>query len=153
MSNSRFSRILVPVDGSKESAHAAAIAIDIAKRYNAEISVIHVININQYVQAIGLYTGSYPESLKKSIEGAKQEASSWFMQIQKEAEQNDIKATMEVIETPFSTVGGIVDYAEHHKIDLIVIGTRGRSGFTKLLLGSVASGVITYASCPVVVAR
>ena len=115
--------------------------------------MVHVININQYIQAIGLYNVSYPESLRKSIEAAKQEASDWFAGIQKKAEQNSVKAKLDVLETPFSTVGGIVDYAEHNNIDLIVIGTRGRSGFTKLLLGSVASGVITYASCPVVVAR
>jgi nucleotide-binding universal stress UspA family protein len=47
----------------------------------------------------------------------------------------------------------IVDYAEKNKVDLIVVGTRGRSGFTKLLLGSVASGVVTYASCPVMVVK
>jgi nucleotide-binding universal stress UspA family protein len=46
-----------------------------------------------------------------------------------------------------------VDYAEKNKVDLIVVGTRGRSGFTKLLLGSVASGVVTYASCPVMVVK
>ena len=48
---------------------------------------------------------------------------------------------------------GIVDYAEENNIDLIVIGTRGRSGFKKLLLGSVASHVVTYAHCPVLVVK
>lgn len=153
MSKNRFSKILVPIDGSKESIDAAILAMDIAKRYGAEISVVHVVNINQYIQAIGLYTVSYPDSVKKVIEGAKQEAAGWFAEIQKAAEQYGVKARSEVIETPFSVVAGIVDYAEHNKADLIVIGTRGRSGFTKLLLGSVASGVITYAPCPVVVAR
>jgi len=49
--------------------------------------------------------------------------------------------------------GGIVDFAEENNIDLIVIGTRGRSGFKKLLLGSVASHVVTYAHCPVLVVK
>jgi nucleotide-binding universal stress UspA family protein len=52
-----------------------------------------------------------------------------------------------------STVGGIVAFAEKDNVDLIVIGTRGRSGFTKLLLGSVALGVVTYAHCPVKVVK
>ncbi len=47
----------------------------------------------------------------------------------------------------------IVDFAEANKIDLIVTGTKGRSGFKKLLLGSVASGVATYASCSVMIAK
>jgi Universal stress protein family len=49
--------------------------------------------------------------------------------------------------------GGIVDYAEDKGIDLIVIGTRGKSGFKKMLLGSVASKVVTYAHCPVLVVK
>ncbi len=52
-----------------------------------------------------------------------------------------------------TTVGGIVNFAERENIDLIAIGTRGRSGFKKLLLGSVASGVVTYAHCPVMVVK
>ena len=47
----------------------------------------------------------------------------------------------------------IVDYAESQNINLIVVGTRGRSGFSKVLLGSVASKVVTYAHCPVLVVK
>ena len=47
----------------------------------------------------------------------------------------------------------IVEYTEEHKIDLIVIGTKGLSGIKKMLLGSTASGVVTYAHCPVVVVK
>ena len=45
------------------------------------------------------------------------------------------------------------DYAEDKDVDLIVVGTRGRSGFKKLLLGGVATNVVTYAHCPVMVVR
>jgi nucleotide-binding universal stress UspA family protein len=47
----------------------------------------------------------------------------------------------------------IVNYAESQSIDLIVIGTRGRTGLRKMLLGSVASDVVTYTHCPVLVVR
>ncbi|MFL6472392.1 MAG: universal stress protein, partial [Nitrososphaeraceae archaeon] len=56
-------------------------------------------------------------------------------------------------EESMSLEGAIVHYAEQENIDLIVIGTIGRSGFTKLLLGSIASKVVTYAPCPVLVVR
>jgi nucleotide-binding universal stress UspA family protein len=47
----------------------------------------------------------------------------------------------------------ILDYAEEQNISLIVIGTRGRSGIKKMLLGSVASGLVTYTACSVLVAK
>ncbi len=66
-------------------------------------------------------------------------------------EPNSIKT--ELVVTATSVAAAIVGYSEQHDIDLIVIGTRGRSGFKKLLLGSVASGVATYAHCPVMVVK
>ena len=47
----------------------------------------------------------------------------------------------------------ILEYAEEKNIDLIVVGTRGTSGFKRLLLGSVASSVVSYAHCPVMVVK
>ena len=52
-----------------------------------------------------------------------------------------------------SIVGSIIDYAEKENVDLIVVGTRGRSSIKKLLLGSTALGLVTYASCPVTVVK
>ena len=49
--------------------------------------------------------------------------------------------------------GSIAQYAERENIDLIVVGTRGRSGFKRLLLGSTASGIVTHTHCPVIVVR
>ena len=59
----------------------------------------------------------------------------------------------DIIVSPNSTAGTIVDYAEREGIDLIVMGTRGRSGFKKLLLGSTASNVTAYAHCPVLIIK
>jgi nucleotide-binding universal stress UspA family protein len=58
-----------------------------------------------------------------------------------------------VIVTGVSIYGEIIQYAEKESIDLIVLGTRGKSGVKKLLLGSTASGVVTYANCPVLVTK
>jgi nucleotide-binding universal stress UspA family protein len=148
-----FSRILVPVDGSETSIRAASLAINIAKKYGAQVTAIHVVNIDQYIQSLGLYRLTYPDPIKKRIEDAKQEAAKWFTEMQRSADQEKVALKTEVIDTPLSVVGAIVSYAEREKADLIVIGTRGRSGFTRLLLGSVASGVVTYAPCHVMVAK
>ena len=87
--------------------------------------------------------------MKKS----KQDAKKWFDEIEEKEASQGVNVRTEVVASPTSAVQAIVEYAEKNKIDLIVTGTRGRSGFRKLLLGSVASGVITYASCPVMVVR
>jgi nucleotide-binding universal stress UspA family protein len=58
-----------------------------------------------------------------------------------------------VIDSSISVVAAIVDYADRDGVDLIVIGTRGRSGISKMLFGSVASGVVTYAACPILVVK
>jgi nucleotide-binding universal stress UspA family protein len=66
--------------------------------------------------------------------------------------EKNIQIKTEIIAST-DTAGGIVDYAEDKDIDLIVVGTRGKSGFKKILLGSVASKVVTYAHCPIMVVK
>jgi len=83
------------------------------------------------------------------------ESEDWFRRIEnlmKDANPN-IKVSTKVILTGVAVYGEILQYAEKEKIELIVIGTRGKSGFKKLLLGSTASGVVTYANCPVLVTK
>ena len=71
-----------------------------------------------------------------------------------EPQANEIKFKSEIIEDPYSKVeSAIINYAESEGVDLIVMGTRGRSGFKRILLGSVASGVLSYAHCPVLTVR
>jgi nucleotide-binding universal stress UspA family protein len=77
----------------------------------------------------------------------------WFEPIQTKAKENNVKLKSEIVESIMSEVGAIVTYAEHENVDLIVIGSRGRTGFKKMLLGSTASGVVTYATCPVMVVK
>src|ERR687891_338913 len=85
----------------------------------------------------------------------KQEARKWFDEIEKKAMAEGVNVKVEIVASPTSVVPAIVDYAEKNKVDLIITGTKGRrrSGLAKLLLGSVASGVVTYANCPVMVVK
>ena len=69
-------------------------------------------------------------------------------------ENNQVKIrTQVIIASTARTAAEIVDYAQQENVDLIVVGTKGRSGFKRLLLGSTASGVVTYAHCPVLVIK
>jgi nucleotide-binding universal stress UspA family protein len=153
MDQQKISKIIVPIDGSKNSMEAADYAVKMAEKYGSEVSVVHVVNIDQYLQSLGLYRLSYPDPIKKKIEEAKAEAQKWFAEIISNAEQRKVRVKTDVVDSSMSVVAAIVNYADREKADLIVIGTRGRSGISKMLLGSVASGVVTYAPCPVLVVR
>ena len=74
-------------------------------------------------------------------------------EVKQKAFKNNIDIKTDIIIGKTSVVKSIVEYAEEHKIDLIVVGTRGMSGIKKMLLGSTASGVVTYAHCPVMVVK
>jgi nucleotide-binding universal stress UspA family protein len=76
-----------------------------------------------------------------------------FSKIKEKCKQNNVRAITEVMISNKSVAADIIDYAENNNVNLIVIGTKGRTGFKKLLLGSVASAVVTYAHCPVMVVK
>lgn len=132
---------------------AADYAIKMAEKYSAEVAFVHVVNLDQALQMLGIYRLSYPDPIKKKIEEGRAEAEKWFTEIIRNAQQRRVRIKTDVIDSPMSIVGALLNYAEQEKADMIVIGTRGRSGISKMLLGSVASGVVTYAPCPVVVIK
>lgn len=155
--NGKFSKILITVDGSEQSMDAADYAIVMAKKEdnNAQLIALHVLfSQTGYAYSTNMFGLVTPSSINELLEDAKHEAQQWFDKIKEKLYENgDIQLKTEVVVSPTSVVGAIVDYAEHENVDLIVIGTRGRSGFKKMLLGSVAAGVVTYAHCPVMVIK
>ena len=150
----RFEKVLVCIDGSESSMQAADYAVMLAKQNGAQLIALKVI-VSQlgYAYSAGDFGLVTPNTINDMLEKSKHEAQRWFNEISNNAVTNGVKFKTEIVASPTSTVSAIVDYAENNKVDLIVVGTRGRSGFTKLLLGSVASGVVTYAGCPVMVVK
>jgi nucleotide-binding universal stress UspA family protein len=150
----KFEKVLACVDGSESSMKAADYAVMVTKQHGAQVIALNVI-VSQlgYAYSAGAFGLVTPSTINDLLEKSKQEAQKWFDEIGRNAAANGVKLRTEIVASPTSTVPAIVDYAEKNKVDLIIVGTRGRSGFTKLLLGSVASGVVTYASCPVMVIK
>jgi nucleotide-binding universal stress UspA family protein len=143
--NVKFSKIMVAIDGSKSSVNAANFAISLAKRDNAELTLLTVIHT-----ALGLGHAGKPEEWHKNERMRVQEL---FHKIKKEAQNLNITCKENIIETHMSVDGAIVNYAEEQNADLIVIGTSGMSDFRKMLLGSVVTGVVRYSTCPVLVVK
>ena len=149
----KFAKILVPIDGSPSSLTAAIYAIDFATTYEAEIILLSVVPSQiKHGDSSGVFGMVTPHHLDQY----KKEAQKWFNQIvdhSKNQGYNIYKITTDVITTPMSIVGAIVDYAEKEDADIIILGKSGSTGFKRILLGSTASGVVTYAHCHVFVVR
>ncbi|HEY1249367.1 MAG TPA: universal stress protein [Nitrososphaera sp.] len=151
-----FTKILVCMDGSDSSMRAADYAIEMAKDHKTGLISLNVV-VSQlgYAYSSGAYGLVTPNTINELLDKSKQEARKWFDEVEKKATALGVQVKTEMVASPTSIVPAIVDYAEKNKVDLIVTGTKGRrrSGLAKLLLGSVASGVVTYANCPVMVVK
>jgi nucleotide-binding universal stress UspA family protein len=162
-----FSKLLVLVDGSQPSINAVDCAIALAMKEhhsnNPQILVaLHVVysRLGYAYSPSGAFGSSgltAPDAVRDLLENTKKEAEVWFDKIRQKIKDNNDSSNIllqtEVVVTATSIVSAIVEYARNKNVDLIIIGTRGRSEFKKVLLGSVASGVITHASCPVMVIK
>ena len=82
-----------------------------------------------------------------------EKAKTWFESFTQRARQNKIELRTELVNSQRPVDYVILEYAEKEGIDLIVIGTRGRTGLSKIVLGSVASGIISYSHSPVLVVK
>jgi nucleotide-binding universal stress UspA family protein len=147
-------KILVAVDGSKPSLIASVQAIDISKTLNAEMTAIYVVSPDiRYNYLEDTITPRLPRALKDVMMIAMQTGEKHLDKVKQKAREKDVRVKTDVIIGISSVVKEIVEYAEKNKIDMIVVGSRGLSGIKKMLLGSVANGVVTYAHCPVLVVK
>ena len=159
----KFSKVLVSIDGSEPSMKAAEYAIIVARSNESQLIALHVLfSQTGYAYSSGTFGGLVtPNSIKAIYDGAKQDAQLWFDTIRTKIDDEErvypgrkpIDLKTDVVVTATSVAAAVVGYSDQNDIDLIVIGTRGRSGFKRLLLGSVASGVVTYSNCPVMVVK
>lgn len=142
-------KILVAVDGSKPSLDASTYAIELAKKNYAELIVLSIVSPIPNSQFEYDNIGRMKEF--ETIE--KEEAEQYMDKVKQKATENKVSVKTDVLIKYTSVVKEIVEYAENYKVDMIVIGSKGRTGLKKLLLGSIANGVITYSHCPVLVVK
>ena len=144
-------KILVAVDGSNHSFNASAYAIDWAKRNDAELIAIHVIypTYSPFQTALS----PRPERIREITKKEKEKGQRCVDKVEEQATDKKVNVKTDVIVGVASVVKEIVKYAENNKVDIIVIGSRGMTGIKKMLLGSIATGVVTYSHCPVLVVK
>ncbi len=140
-----ISHILVPIDGSDESKNALALAVGMAEKFAAKISLLHVADWNAQMTSLDRVTmsGYIPSNI---LEEGYQILNDAVRTIPKE-----IQTETAVIPGHPATV--ILEEAEKRNIDLIVLGSRGLGAVKGLLLGSVSAAVIQKAPCPVLTTK
>ena len=147
-----FKRLLVAVDGSDYAKKAIKVAVTLCKAVNAELVAFHAIPVPRY-SFTAEAGGMYPFPLNQYFASARKEAQGLVDDAVALAKNSGVQATGLVADPTYSIVEAIVQAAISHDIDLIVLGSRGLSGFKKLLIGSVSSAVVNHAHCSVLVVR
>ena len=139
-----MARVLVPIDGSSQSKDALDYALE--EFDPGEIVLLHVIDP---IEAGYSATASVPGYSEEWYKHQKEEAETLF---------EDAKARIDGAEFTTATEVGrpsraIVEYAEENDVDHIIMGSHGRSGVTRILLGSVAEAVVRRSPVPVTIVR
>ncbi|MCS4538295.1 MAG: universal stress protein [Thaumarchaeota archaeon] len=146
MSSLPVSKILVPVDGSDESRRALNFAVNMAKMLKVDITALYVVQEPSLVPP-------YDAATYAKISDSLKEYGNKVLSDAKTMAKKDGVALQTEIVSGYTVANMIVEFAKTNSYDLIVMGTRGRSAVKRVLLGSVAFGVVTYAKCSVVIVR
>ena len=136
-----WKKILVATDGSKYSSIAITKAIDFAKAYGGSLVVVSVVDVPAefYAEA--------PQAVDDMVRKAKE----YTAAVRKQAEAAGVKAETYVGEA--EAFEAIVKLAGDQEVNMIVVGSHGRTGLRRLLMGSVTEKVIGHANCPVLVVK
>ena len=138
-----FNRILIPTDGSDAVAPAVETALDIAETYDATLHVLFIVDPPSSISGAGDgFTGI--DNLLDELEEEGHRATDAIANL---AEDSDIETTAVVRRG--NPKDDILTYATENDIDLIVMGTHGRTGVKRALLGSVTETIVRHAEVPV----
>ena len=146
-----YKRILVPIDFSEHSKKTVSYATKFASRYNATVQLLHVFEIPDY--AANPYGGRQQSchQIKSHVDAAEQDARESLTAFENQLLNVGVKVEAYLrVGYPFDE---IVRMANHFDVDLIIIGSHGYTGITRLLVGSTAERVVARALCPVLVVK
>jgi nucleotide-binding universal stress UspA family protein len=141
-----WKRILAPIDFSPPAEAALVYALKLAQATSAEMYVVHIIPVPHILDAFYERGLTPPENVKQISQRARRRIREI---IQTTGNTSSIRLRFQEGEA----AALILEQAAKLKVDLIVMGTHGRSGATRFLLGSVAEAVVRRASCPVLTLR
>jgi nucleotide-binding universal stress UspA family protein len=143
----QFKKILCPVDFSKYSDYALDYAVELAQLFDGDLRLLHVVEVPflpSYAMA-GVPDLSIP--IEQIEEGAQEGMQQLLAKVRGrwERTESEVRTGTAFVE--------IINYAREAEIDLIVIGTHGRSGLRHMIIGSVAEKIVRKAPCPVLTVK
>lgn len=138
-----FDRILIPTDGSKAVQPAVEMALNLAEKHDATLHVLFIVDQPVSVSGAGEGFGA----LDNLLEALEEEGHEVTGEIAEQAEEREIETTAAVRRG--NPHDDILNYAEEQDVDLIVIGTHGRTGVKRALLGSVTEDIVRHSEIPV----
>jgi nucleotide-binding universal stress UspA family protein len=154
-----FKKILVPLDGSEHSLRALNVAVQIAKKFDSKITLIHVYSVTvrpaMVPEPTPLATFGVPVMTQTEVSSIVEAIRKAGSRILAEGEQK-VKAEGVEVETKLEeghAVQEIIRVSKEGNYDLIVMGARGISKLREILLGSVSDAVMHHATCPVLVVK
>ena len=140
--------ILVATDFGEASDAALSYGRDLARTYGATLHVVHVAE-NVFARYADDGSIAFLPQIQSDVENAARKRMEGLVT----DEDRSMLHAKPVVLTALGTAEAIVEYAHAHTVDIIVMGTHGRGGFTHLLMGSVAERVVRTAPCPVLTVR
>jgi nucleotide-binding universal stress UspA family protein len=145
-----FKHILLATDGSEASEHAAQLAADMARTHGATLTALFVVDPYPYL-GIG---ETNPLGFQSYMSAAHEHAAKAHARVAELCSQGGAPVALQSrIAEDMTASAGIVQMAKDEGADLIVMGSHGRTGLARLMVGSVAARVLAEASVPVLVVR
>jgi nucleotide-binding universal stress UspA family protein len=145
-----YQHILVPVDGSEISLAAVQHAIQLAKMHQSKLSFISLISENPFHDADFYSVGS--SIMKEYFIQAQANAEAALTLAKDAAATAGVSTNSQIIQAEVSAKQ-VIQFAENTQVDLIVVGSHGRKGFQKMMLGSFAQEVLASTQLPVLVIK
>jgi nucleotide-binding universal stress UspA family protein len=145
-----FKNILLATDGSAASDHAASVAVGLARSHGATLTALYAVDPYPYV---GLGEVN-PMGFQAYMSAAQEHAASAHARVSALCNEGGPAVHLEAkLVEDVSAASGIVQAAQAQGADLIVVGSHGRTGIARLMLGSVAAKVVAESPVPVLVVR
>jgi nucleotide-binding universal stress UspA family protein len=145
-----FKHILLATDGSAASAHAADMALSLARSHGAKLTALYVVDPYPYLGIGEANPVGFDSYMSAARDHAAQAHARLTERIAASGEAVDLQ--LRLVED-VAAVDGILQTARTENADLIVVGSHGRTGLRRLMLGSVAGKVVAESTVPVLVAR